>query len=126
MKKVLFFTGLLFLGLSAKARTINPVLVNVGDVVTIGAPSNFEYSSIKFPRKNFIMKRGGIVNHKSLAGVKVEVVRVEKRRDGSREAIIKRADGRKFFNVLPTVIIELEHAVDTKELLLHTNSVFVI
>ena len=123
MKKVLFFAGLLSLSLTASALHVNPVPVNVGDVVTLGTPSTFTYSSLKFPKSNFIIKRGGIINYNSLAGLKVQVVSIEDT-EGSRVAVIRRADGRKFFNVLPTVKVELDHAVDKKELLLTENYFF--
>ncbi|WP_159022949.1 hypothetical protein [Formosa sp. L2A11] len=118
MKKKLFFAGMLLLGLSVNALTVNPIVVNVGDVATIGAPSTFAYASIKFPKSNFIIKRGGIVNYSNLSGVRVEVVSIENI-NGTRIVVIKRADGRKFFNVLPTAKVELEASVYKKELVLN-------
>ncbi|QDO94072.1 hypothetical protein FNB79_08795 [Formosa sediminum] len=121
MKKVFFFAGVFMLGFSANALTVNPAPVSVGDVVTVGVPSQFAYSSINFPKSNFIIKRGGVVNYNNLAGLQVEIVSITDKKDGSREAVIKRADGRKFFKVLSTVSVAIDEAVETHELLLESK-----
>ncbi|MGJ5642275.1 hypothetical protein [Formosa sp. S-31] len=117
MKKVLIFAVLVVFGLNLKAENTNPVLVNVGDVATLGAPSAVTYSAVKFPQKNFLLKRGAIVNYNSLAGVQVQVVKV-KENNGNKTVVLKRADGRKFFNVLSTVTVDVDKAVQNNELLL--------
>ncbi len=63
--------------LSLKAQT-EPVEeeINVGAVLQIGKSVTYGYSHINFPRPNFIIKRGGILNYKDLWGEKVVVTEV--------------------------------------------------
>ncbi len=40
------------------------------DVIEIGTPSSSTYHHINFPKTNFIIKRGGIVDYKKIRGNK--------------------------------------------------------
>ena len=73
--KTTIFTFLMccFLSFSNYSQTSSDQ-VKVGDTFTIGEVKMNNYEHIKFPRKNFIIKRGGIANLKSVYGKEVEVV----------------------------------------------------
>ncbi|MEO1012289.1 MAG: hypothetical protein AAFX53_13355 [Bacteroidota bacterium] len=91
-------------------------LVQVGDVLTIGTAENGNFNHIDFPRKNLIIKRGGIANMKSVYGNVVVVTDVKSMNDGNTEVVLKRKDGRKFFRHLASVKADLENALADGEL----------
>ncbi|WP_299608579.1 hypothetical protein [uncultured Aquimarina sp.] len=116
MKKLIFLACLSIGILQAQdSNKLNSETVTVGDVITIGAPSGNTYQHILFPKTNFIIKRGGNPNYKKIKGLQVTVTeRAEKK---SKTVItVKRKDGKKFFNSLNTVNIDLEEAIKTKEI----------
>ncbi len=98
------------------AQDQQQVAVQEGAIFTIGNPSSAKYRHINFPRKNFIIKRGGIANMKALKGKKVEVVRYAYTSDGRTEVTLKPLDGGKFFRHFPTVKAHLEDALRLGEL----------
>lgn len=119
--KQLFF-ALLFavgsLGLNATDTTfIGPQEVQVGDVLKLGHPDAPRYKYIHFPRPNFIVKKGGVANYKGLHGNKVVVTSVAKKKDGTLQVKIKRADGGRFFGSHREVSADLKGALETGELL---------
>ncbi len=118
MKKILFFTLLAFLTLEVQSNT-NPTqnTIEVGDVLTIGNPSAQKYQHIKFPKTNFIIKKGGIPNYKALAGSNVTVTYVEKKEDGTTVITLKKEDGKKFFNTITVVKADFEKALEEKEII---------
>ena len=89
--------------------------VKVNDVLIIQEPSGADFKHIHFPRKNFIIKRGGIANLKSLKGTKVVVDDISYK-DGVTLITISRMDGRKFFRAFPTVTAKFESALEAGEL----------
>ena len=90
--------------------------IQKGDVLTIEEPSASDYQHIHFPRKNFIIKRGGIADMKTVLGKKVEIIDYTYTSDGSMEVTLKRLDGKKFFRKFPTIKADLEVALSTGEL----------
>lgn len=90
--------------------------VQVNDVLVIQQPTGPDFKHIHFPRKNFIIKRGGIANMKQLAGKKVVVDAISYKDDGSTLITLRRQDGKKFFRAFPTVKASLENALDSGEL----------
>lgn len=90
--------------------------VKVGTILTISKPSTWDYQHIQFPRRNIIIKRGGIANIKSVYGEEVIVSKIGKNSKGIVVVTLKRADGRKFFNSFPIVKAKLKSALESKEL----------
>ncbi len=105
------------MGLNAKdTNCIAPQEVQVGDIFKIGDSEAPRYEHIKFPRPNFIIKRGGVANYKGLPGNKVVVTSVEEKMDGTLIVKIKRADGGRFFGSHWEVSADLKGALETGEL----------
>ena len=113
MKKILLFifaAGLL--SFTAKGQE-----VNVGDTFTIASVESNNYKYIKFPKSNFVIKKGGIVNFNNIQGAKVKVTAIDKNSDGSTVATIALASGKKFFNSHKYVTVIIPAAIDNKELI---------
>ncbi|WP_226968039.1 hypothetical protein [Zobellia roscoffensis] len=98
---------------------INANNVEVGDVLEIGAPVTMNYKHIKFPRANFIIKRGGLANYRALQGNNVVVTSVENKKNGSTEIKIKRKDGSRFFRTHTVVAADISNALASGELLMN-------
>ncbi|MCM4166609.1 hypothetical protein KCTC52924_03550 [Arenibacter antarcticus] len=98
------------------AQEAKPSEVKVGDLLEIGRPDTPRYKHIDFPRPNFIIKKGGIANFKSVEGNKVVVTSVKQKKDGTLQVKIKRADGRRFFNSHTVVSADLKSALESGEL----------
>ncbi|WP_375323394.1 hypothetical protein [Flagellimonas sp. GZD32] len=90
--------------------------VEVGDVFEIGRPETPTYKHIDFPRANFIIKKGGIANYKTVEGNKVVVTAIKEAKDGTLQVKIKRTDGRKFFNTHAVVSADIQSALQSGEL----------
>lgn len=91
---------------------------SAGDVYTIGNVNHNNYIYINFPRPNFIIKKGGIVNYNTLKGKKVVITSVKEKRNGKRLATIKLVESRKFFNSHKFVTVDIDKAIKNKELVL--------
>ncbi|KAA2217435.1 MULTISPECIES: hypothetical protein [Maribacter] len=91
--------------------------VKVGDVFEIGKPETNKYKHIEFPRANFIIKRGGIANYKSVLGEKVVVSSIKEKRNGTTEVRIKKVDGHRFFGSHPSVTVDIDEALNSGELM---------
>ena len=116
MKKliVVCIFAFLTLGVSAQDKKID---VKKGDVFKIASPSGQEFKHINFPKKNFIIKRGGIANDKLVYGEEVIVTSVALTKDGSTEIRLKPKDGGKFYNAIRSVKVDFEDAIQTGELI---------
>jgi len=88
----------------------------VGSVFEIGEASAEQFEHIKFPRANFIIKRGGMPNYKVMKTVKVVVTSVKERKNGSTKVYIKRADGKRFFGSHLYVATDFNAALASGEL----------
>jgi hypothetical protein len=86
--------------------------VKVGDIFTIQKSTNLPFDHIHFPRANFIIKRGGVANYKSLDDVKVKVVKVMEDDMVQLTAV----DGKKFFNSYKFVKADMAKALEAGEL----------
>lgn len=117
MKRLLFIV-LCFLGggLGLQAQQTQQTSIEKGTVFTISEPVADQYRYVLFPRKNFIIKRGGIANLKSVYGKEVEVVDYAYTDEGDTRVTLKRTDGRKFFRNFKTVDAYLEDALTAGEL----------
>ncbi len=101
----------------AFAQEKQEVPIQEGTVLTIAKPSSAEFQHIHFPRKNFIIKRGGIANLKSVYGKKVEVVSYSYNDEGETIVTLKPTNGIKFFRNFRTVDAHLEDALSAGELI---------
>jgi hypothetical protein len=90
---------------------------NKGDVFQIGIANYNNYKHINFPRANFIIKKGGIVNYKNIKGQKVVITSVKEKNNGKKIATIKLVNSRKFFNSHKYITVDIEEALKNKELL---------
>lgn len=91
--------------------------VKVGDVFVIGDMNNDNYEHIYFPKSNFIIKRGGIVNYKNIKGKKIEVTSIKEEKDGTVIATIKLTSKKSFFGSHKYVKADIIKAIRQKELL---------
>lgn len=120
MKQLIFALLFVFgsIGLNANdANYIEPQEVQVGDILKIGDTDAPRYKYINFPRANFIIKRGGVVNYKGLPGNKVVVTSVKEKMDGTLIVKIRKADGGRFFGSHWEVSADLKGALQTGELI---------
>lgn len=113
MKKLLLFAILIFFATNSQAQKAS---LEVGSILTIEKPTTSEFNHIHFPKKNFIIKNGGLVNYQREFGQKVEVIALETKSDGTRQARIKRIDGRKFFQSQASVLVDLDKAIEAGEI----------
>lgn len=90
--------------------------LEVGSVLMIGSPSANLYEHIEVPRKNFIIKKGGIPNYKTLFESKVIISKMEEMPDGTKVVHLKRQNGKRFFNSHSYIKARLKEALDTEEL----------
>ena len=113
--KLIFFLGLIILSpVNAQESGDN---VGVGDILEIGHADNYQYTHVKFPKANFIIKSGGIANYDKLAGIMVEVTAVKTDKQGQTQIILKRKDGKKFFGSFPKIKADYNRALASEELL---------
>ncbi|SHM99812.1 dihydroorotase [Polaribacter sp. KT 15] len=91
--------------------------IKVGDVFTVGKVEMNNYKHIKFPRNNFIIKRGGIATYKNVVNKEVKVTSLEEKKDGSLEAVIQLTSGRYFFKSHKYIKVDLNKALNSKELI---------
>ncbi|MEO9893165.1 hypothetical protein [Aurantibacter sp.] len=102
--------------LSAQNSTNQDSNVQVGDVFTIGSAESNSYKHINFPRANFIIKRGGILNYKKIPGSLVEITSVKEKADGTTAVKLKRKNGTRFFGSHKVVEADIYAAVNSGEL----------
>jgi protein involved in polysaccharide export with SLBB domain len=116
VRNILFALCFLGGGFTLLSQQKQQVTIEKGTILTIDEPVADEYRYILFPRKNFIIKRGGIPNMKFVYGKKVEVVDYSYTADGDTRVTLKRTDGKKFFRSYKTVDAYLEDALTSGEL----------
>lgn len=89
----------------------------IGDTFTIGDPENVTYDHLLFPRKNIIIKRGGIADMKLVSGLTVVVKDLTYDANGRARVTLERVDGIRFFRAFKTIEARLEDAVNAGELI---------
>ncbi len=115
MKKAVLCLMILVTGISLSAQEVRNS-VSVGDLMVIQKPKGIDYMHVQFPRRNIIIKQGGIANMKSLYGQKVMVTEVNGITDGNTEVELMLFNGRRFFGYLPSVKAKWEPALAAGEL----------
>jgi protein involved in polysaccharide export with SLBB domain len=116
LRKIILTSILLGGGFALQAQQKQQIDIEKGTVLTLDEPVANEYRYVLFPRKNFIIKRGGIADMKSVLGLQVEVVDYEYTDKGDTRVTLKRKDGKKFFRNFKTVDAYLEDALTSGEL----------
>lgn len=116
MKNLALLIVFLFLSFSVNSQNTPADQVAVGDILVIEGPSTHNYKHIDFPKANIIYKRGGIPNFDDLYQSQVKVIETTTKKDGSKEVVLQRVDGKKFFNAFPTVSADLTKALNSGEL----------
>ena len=114
MKQVLFILIGLFAFTTVEAQKNLIDQVEVGDVLILGKPSSAHYKFVDVPRKNFIIKRGGIANISALNNQNIIITDVWHGKNP--KVTFKRADGKKFFRTYKTLTANLDKAVASGEL----------
>lgn len=115
MRKSFFIIAFLVAFTTLYAQETSPVLT-AGDMVILGPPMGSEYTYLDFPKKNIIIKRGGIANFNRLIGQELVVERTATNKNGNMEAVLKRKDGLKFFRFFPTITGNVRDALAAGEL----------
>ena len=105
-----FFSGIIH------SQSFN-LSIKIGDYFLIGEVYNNNYRHINFPKANFIIKKGGIVNYSNIKGKKVEVRSIKEKKDGSIITTIELTSKKFFFNSHKYVTVEINEAISQKELL---------
>jgi hypothetical protein len=124
MKKSILFLAALCLTLASTitAQEKYDDMVNVGDELLIGSPSDANYKFIAMPRKNFIIKKGGIANMNSIVNNKVVITRKTYGKNDEVVVTFKKANGGKFFNAYRTLKADLNGAISNGELRFKNSS----
>lgn len=112
MKTVISMLCLFFVALSVNANDIK-----VGSVLIISNPSSTIYKHIDVPKKNFIIKKGGIADYSSLINEKVVVSDLTKKENGDIHVVLKKHNGKRFFNTHTILKANLSKALQAKELI---------
>ena len=118
MRKAFLFISLLFIAngyATNEHQTIDDIPMT-GDVLVINQPSTTNYNHINFPKLNFIVKRGGVSNYKSVYGEHVVVKDVSTKNDGTVYVQLEPKNGKKFFGFLKRVKANYSEAIKSGEL----------
>lgn len=123
MKNFLIAILIVFTSLSLNAQETN-IEVKKGDIYEIVTPSGNSYKHINFPRKNIILKKGGVLTNQTVNGKEVIVTKVTKKNNGSTKIKIKvkPTDGSGFYKVIKSVTIHFEEALKSGEIRVKEDS----
>ncbi|MCL6267532.1 hypothetical protein [Flagellimonas myxillae] len=88
--------------------------VQIGDQLILGEPSAAHYKHVDVPRKNFIIKRGGIANMSTLINESVTVTDITYGK--TTQVTFRRTNGKKFFRVYNSFTTDLDRAVESGEI----------
>ncbi|OMP31596.1 MULTISPECIES: hypothetical protein [Mangrovimonas] len=107
----------LFLNFNSFSATSNiQDSVVIGDVLTINTPESQTFKDIDFPKLNLVVKRGGVASYNSVDNVPVVVSEIKADKNGNTIVVLKRQDGKKFFNQYKEVSANLQDALASGEL----------
>lgn len=116
MKNLLIIAVMTFLSFGSYAQETQQAVVSVGDEYVIKEPSTGNFKHLHFPKSNFVRKKGGTPNYKRIFNMKVKVAEVQTQDNGDQLAVLKPADGGKFFNTHPTITADISKALQAGEL----------
>jgi hypothetical protein len=118
MKKILYLLCFVY-GVSFATTQPNINFKNndpkVGDVLKIKQPKTVSFKHIDFPRLNFIVKRGGLANYKSVYDELVVVKKVTDN-NGNIHVTLERKNGKKFFGYLKQVNANYTASIEAGEI----------
>ena len=115
LKTIIAF-GLMLISLSFNAQVVSDSDISIGDKLTVGELTNGTFKFIKLPKANFIIKKGGLANYKSIEKSTVVISNIEKDKKGNTIVELKRNNGKKFFNAIWTIKADLKQALNSGEL----------
>lgn len=88
----------------------------VGDTLIVLKSKGENYKFIKFPKRNILIKRGALPSYESVINSEVVITKVLENKYGRIDVMLKRADGRKFFNKINSIKAIYQKAIDKGEL----------
>ena len=94
-----------------------PIALEVGDIIQIAQPSFGDtYRYVKFPKKNIIIKRGGVATYKMMPGEQVVITKIKTNKRGNTKVTVERSNGKRFFNIKKEIDIYAEKALAAEEI----------
>ena len=108
------FISILMAFLPLQSALAQEPQVKEGMVLKLVKPEG-DFVHLQVPKKNFIIKQGGLANMHSLNGNHVVVEKVQQLGD-QHKVVLRRKDGRKFFRVYPTLTAHWPEALEAGEL----------
>ena len=117
-KYVVIFALFAFIGHNAYAQEAQLSLDDMAAEWTLNMDEFNTFKHVKLPKKNFIIKKGGIPNYKSLKGLKLKI---KSKSNAEDQYYLVRSDGGKFFNKYKTICVDLSEAINSGELIKVTS-----
>jgi len=109
----LMICGLMSYQVNATNIDNNP---EVGDRLLIQSPQNTTYTAMNMPKLNFVVKKGGVANYKSVQNTLVEVVKISQNKKGENIVTLQRVDGAKILGLKKSVSANYDQALQIGEL----------
>lgn len=109
----LMICGLMSYQVNATNIDNNP---EVGDRLLIQSPENTTYTAVNMPKLNFVVKKGGVANYKSVQNILVEVVKISQNKEGENIVTLQRVDGAKILGLKKSVSANYDQALQIGEL----------
>jgi len=109
----LMICGLISYQVNATNIDNNP---EVGDRLLIQSPENTTYTAVNMPKLNFVVKKGGVANYKSVQNTLVEVVKISQNKKGENIVTLQRVDGAKILGLKKSVSANYDQALQIGEL----------
>ncbi|WPY98643.1 hypothetical protein [Christiangramia sp. OXR-203] len=109
----LTFCGLMSYQVNATNIDNNP---EIGDRLLIQSPENTTYTALNMPKLNFVVKKGGVANYKSVQNTLVEVVKISQNKEGENIVTLQRVDGAKILGLKKSVSANYDQALQLGEL----------
>ena len=112
---IVFFMicGLVSYQVNATNIDTNP---EIGDRLLIQSPENTTYTAVNMPKLNFVVKKGGVANYKSVQNTLVEVVKISQNKEGENIVTLQRVDGAKILGLKKSVSANYDKALQLGEL----------
>ncbi|WP_298528720.1 hypothetical protein [uncultured Christiangramia sp.] len=109
----LMICGLMSYQVNATNIDTNP---EIGDRLLIQSPENTTYTAVNMPKLNFVVKKGGVANYKSVQNTLVEVVKISQNKEGENIVTLQRVDGAKILGLKKSVSANYDQALQIGEL----------
>ncbi|MFV8280697.1 hypothetical protein ACNKXS_04100 [Christiangramia marina] len=109
----LMICGLVSYQVNATNIDTNP---EIGDRLLIQSPENTTYTAVNMPKLNFVVKKGGVANYKSVQNTLVEVVKISQNKKGESMVTLQRVDSAKILGLKKSVSANYDKALQLGEL----------